>query len=309
MFSWTRQTLMSNLQTKIEPTEQYTSMCNSSVDLLVQHLYKIVNPTFKPREVVKSGSLGKGTAVKDKSDIDLVVYMRDDGIDGTIEEQRKKAIAFLKIHIVSHNQCSFDGETQAAVKVKLQVDLTHTVDVDILPSFLFYDNPPQIYDKMKDDRRFRETASAALAPLQRDFVKHRPAKVKQLIRLVKYWKGTCLQENPFKRLPTSYPLELITIGEWEDAGKPEDFDMRKGFYHVMNAIKNYRNIHRVWYINYDKSRITGAGVLHGHYVIDPANPYNNVMDRCDTWDDVSRQVGTFLRQELFSGISPSDGWQ
>jgi hypothetical protein len=40
-------------------------------------------------------------------------------------------------------------------------------------------------------------------------------------------------------------LELITIGEWEDAGKPEDFDMRKGFYHVMNAIKNYRNIHRV----------------------------------------------------------------
>jgi hypothetical protein len=52
-----------------------------------------------------------------------------------------------------------------------------------------------------------------------------------------------------------------------------------------------------------------AGVLHGHYVIDPANPYNNVMDRCDAWDDVSRQVGTFLRQELFSGISPSDGWQ
>ena len=54
MFSWTRQTLMSNLQTKIEPTEQYASMCNSSVDLLVQHLYKIVNPTFKPREVVKA---------------------------------------------------------------------------------------------------------------------------------------------------------------------------------------------------------------------------------------------------------------
>jgi DNA polymerase sigma len=44
--------------------------------------------------------------VKDKSDIDLVVYMRDDGIDGTIEEQREKAIAFLKIHIASHSQCS-----------------------------------------------------------------------------------------------------------------------------------------------------------------------------------------------------------
>ena len=72
--------------------------------------------------------------MKDKSDIDLVVYMRDDGIDGTIEEQRKKAIAFLKIHIASHSQCSFDGETLAAVKIKLQVDSTHTVDVDILPT-------------------------------------------------------------------------------------------------------------------------------------------------------------------------------
>ena len=59
--------------------------------------------------------------------------------------------------------------------------------------YLFSDNLTQTYDKMKDDRRFRETASAALAPLQRDFVKHRPAKVKQLVRLVKYWKGTCLQ--------------------------------------------------------------------------------------------------------------------
>ena len=54
MYSWTRQTLMSNLQTKIEPTKKYKKMCNRSVDLLVQHLYQIDNPTFIPREVVKA---------------------------------------------------------------------------------------------------------------------------------------------------------------------------------------------------------------------------------------------------------------
>ena len=59
--------------------------------------------------------------------------------------------------------------------------------------YLFSDDRTQIYDDMKNDKRRRDTASAALAPLQRDFVKHRPAKVKQLVRLVKYWKGTCLQ--------------------------------------------------------------------------------------------------------------------
>jgi hypothetical protein len=59
--------------------------------------------------------------------------------------------------------------------------------------YLFSDNPTQIYDKMKNDKSLRNTASAALSPLQRDFVKDKPGKVKQLIRLVKYWKGTCLQ--------------------------------------------------------------------------------------------------------------------
>ena len=76
--------------------------------------------------------------MKDKSDIDLVVYMRGGAIDGTIEEQRERALAFLKRHIVSHNRCYFDGQTPAAVKVKLQVDMTHTVDVDILPTFIYH---------------------------------------------------------------------------------------------------------------------------------------------------------------------------
>jgi hypothetical protein len=76
--------------------------------------------------------------VKDKSDIDLVVYMTDDGKGERHEEQRKRAITFLKSHIVSHNQCSFDRETLAAVKVKLQVGKKSTVDVDILPTFIYY---------------------------------------------------------------------------------------------------------------------------------------------------------------------------
>ena len=52
------------------------------------------------------------------------------------------------------------------------------------------------------------------------------------------------------RLPSSYPLELIVIGEWERAGGPNNFDLRKGFYHVLTAVANYRKIELAWTQNY-----------------------------------------------------------
>lgn len=303
---------MQNFQDKIEPNTEFLQKCNESVDTLVRHLHNIGrhNSKYQPKEVVKSGSLSKGTAVKDKSDIDLVVYMNDDGTN--IESQRKQAVEYLEEYLKLHDKCKIDGKTQAAVKVQLRVDLTECMDVDVLPTFIYYDNPRQIYERMKYDYSFRETASAALAPLQRDFVQSKcygKPKIKQLIRLVKYWKRTCLEDGSSKRLPTSYPLELITIGEWEDAGKPGNFDMRQGLYHVMKALQNYKRIKRVWYDNYTEELTRSAGVCKGYYVIDPANPYNNVMTRCDEWDYVSTQVGQFLQQRLFHSLIPRSDWQ
>ena len=45
-----------------------------------------------------------------------------------------------------------------------------------------------------------------------------------------------------QRLPSSFLLELIVINEWKRAGSPQDFDLRKGFYHVLTAITNYRTM-------------------------------------------------------------------
>ena len=64
--------------------------------------------------------------------------MKDDGKGGTHEEQRKMAIPFLKSHIVSHKQCFDYRETPEGAKVKLRVGKKHAVDVDILPTFIYY---------------------------------------------------------------------------------------------------------------------------------------------------------------------------
>ena len=101
-----------------------------------------------------------------------------------------------------------------------------------------------------EDRRYY---SAHFVSLQVEFVKGQPPIVKDLIRLVKYWRKTCIEDTGEIRLPSSYPLELITIHCWEKAGKPQSFDIRAGFKAVLQQLVEYCNINVRWYINYDKA--------------------------------------------------------
>ena len=99
---------------------------------------------------------------------------------------------------------------------------------------------------MLDDTTNWQYYSAALVLIQRDFVIERPALVKDLIRLVKYWRKTFLPKKSGKRLPPSYLLELLTIHAWENANRPERFDVKIGFKAVMEALKNHQRLCVSW---------------------------------------------------------------
>ena len=103
--------------------------------------------------------------------------------------------------------------------------------------------------------RDRSYYSAGLVEYQVDFVKGQPAIVKNLIRLVKYWRKTCIEDKSAgkTRLPSSYPLELITIHCWEEAGEPNPFDIRVGFKAVLQQLVDNRHIHVCWYKYYNKA--------------------------------------------------------
>lgn len=58
-----------------------------------------------------------------------------------------------------------------------------------------------------------------------------------------------------KRLPTSYPLEVITISQWLKECGRENFDLRKGFYNVLKALVNYRDLAYVCEDNYESSDV------------------------------------------------------
>ena len=82
--------------------------------------------------------------------------------------------------------------------------------------------------------------------MQVEFVKVQPSNVKDLIRLVKYWRKTCIESTGNARLPSSYPLELITIACWEKAGKPSKFDTRAGFKAVLQQLVDNSRLHVIW---------------------------------------------------------------
>ena len=113
-------------------------------------------------------------------------------------------------------------------------------------SIFFVLERESFYRKMLEDKKNWPYYSAALVMIQRDFVKKRPALVKDLIRLVKYWRQTYIPQSGSKHVPSPYLLELLTIHAWENANRPEMFDMNIGFKDVMEVLKNHQSLRVHW---------------------------------------------------------------
>ena len=93
-----------------------------------------------PFKTIQGGSVGKGTAVKDKADIDCVVFLND---VKTMKEHKLK-LKVTKDRLESslkrspyEDQITFEEQSPFAVKFKLRLDLSREFefDVDLLPTF------------------------------------------------------------------------------------------------------------------------------------------------------------------------------
>ncbi|XP_035685361.1 2'-5'-oligoadenylate synthase-like protein 2 [Branchiostoma floridae] len=253
----------------------------------------------------QSGSLGKGTAIKSKSDIDLVMLISElppiDSHDYYRQlqyylEQMERAMITSKDSIAYNLEVL--GRTSHAVKLRVKTQKrdheSHDVDLLLATDLLGPDptsaRKTEVYALMGSmSSRMRESCSAALVELQRDFVKKQPAEVKDLIRLVKMWKKSCVREKSL----TSYPLELLCIHTWR-----YNMSVTDAFKTVLEQLCNYRSIKASWAENYTTAR---KQILDQRpLILDPANPYNNVADRCRGWPSVARAAEETLQKPFFS---------
>ncbi|XP_046582349.1 2'-5'-oligoadenylate synthase 3-like [Haliotis rubra] len=170
------------------------------------------------------------------------------------------------------------------------------VDVDLLPAVDVLaggsKKPKEVWRQMKlEESSVRPYNSASFAPQQVAFVKTRPSRVKDLIRLVKHWKRT---DHVNIR---SYCIELMVINLWQKWGKPERFDMKDRLLDIFQQLSSMRKTSITWPDEYDITEF--GGKPRSPYVMDPANPFMNTAPtavQAKEVEDKARIVHQLLMQ-------------
>lgn len=302
---------------QIEPDAAYLASCGAVVDRLVHFLQNNAPGRIRPAKVIKGGSLGKGTAVKGKSDIDLTLMLANYKEVHVLSREMRAILELLEDYLGKYGgSVKILGKTRHSVQVELSCHANHTHSVDILPAVDILPNLSMGKDSIKfelrwlyaaighQDRKAQSFYSASLGPLQIELTRPLPTKLKSLIRLVKYWKKEKLAPQTGEHLPTSYVLELVTLNAWMRAGKPEAFNMTRALHAVLTSLVNHLRFRVVFdgsLAFYDKAQPEKTP-----YIMDPCNPYNDVYHgyfrHAWDWDAVAKEASRWLGMNLFAGI-------
>ncbi|CAH3113452.1 unnamed protein product [Porites lobata] len=308
----------------LQPDKEFHNLYNNAIDSLYKELQRLLRDTFYGiHNLIEGGSIAKGTALKKHSDLDCVMVMK------SIKDadQLSGKLPVILTDLESRLKMKWKGDPWKLKSIKKSTYLvqfkmsrySEEVKVDLLPRFEANvestdAEKAEFYRQMMHDKENWEYYSAALVKLQVKFVDKRPSNVKDLIRLVKYWRKTYIPQIDHERLPPSYLLELLTIHAWEKAKCPKKFNIKIGFKAVMELLENHSNLRVSWDDNYSKSIfIKYSDILHfslkDPHVIDPANPTNNLYDAVDCWDKVEKVAKETMQTPLLSDVvRVTDNW-
>lgn len=288
---------------KINPDANFLSSCGANMKNIVEFMHKIM--PYSVAETIKGGSLGKGTAVRDKSDIDVLFAVND---VKSIDELKKKLPQIkhdLHTALCCGMFCSsggaFSPEEKAArreakknrpFKVSdirrtpftVSFTMTHpdgtsqNVDLIVVPKMTKHPGKfssaelKNVYQKMKLHPEYRDYYGKCLSPVQVEFVKCQPEIVKRAIRLTKYWAKT------YEHKLSSYAIELLGIKTYDELKqqKPRVINEEKIAEGIFNRLRNCKNMKVEWNNYYN---LGDYGRPDGPYIMDPANPYHNLFSK------------------------------
>ncbi|XP_028412290.1 2'-5'-oligoadenylate synthase 1A-like [Dendronephthya gigantea] len=264
---------------------------------------------MKPDEIIKGGSQGKRTAVKGMCDIDLVMVLNELEDAENLENELPRIRKDIRSKLTRYGGPTLKAkDSKSGLKFKVNGD-HGPIKVDLLPTFGFTDLQT-LYCEMRFDKSHSDFYRAALSKWQVDFVKKYPANVKNLIRLIKYWKKKMVRKSWYgQRIPNSYLMELITIYYWEENTRYSDgtFNTLKAFHGIMEALKDYQSLNIFWTENYSAKDIPSQILRQRPLVLDPANPTNNVCSGYH-WEEIRQEAKNVLKSAMMEGVS-SFSWK
>ncbi|XP_016057043.1 PREDICTED: 2'-5'-oligoadenylate synthase-like protein isoform X1 [Miniopterus natalensis] len=283
-------------------------------------------------KTVKVGSFGNGTVLSGSTEVELVVFL---SCFRSFQEEAKHHQAVLKLIRRKLWTCQdllslglevlevAQGVPDALVFTIQTRQIEETITVTIVPAYraLGPSAPnsqphPQVYVSLIKACRYPGSFSPSFCELQRDFVKHRPTKLKSLLRLVKHWylqyvKARC----PRAMLPPLYALELLTIYAWEmGTQENESFRLDEGLTTVMELLQDYESLCIYWTKYYTFQSPIIEDVVKKQFqgqrpiILDPADPTYNVAEG-HRWDIVAQRACQCLKQDCcYDKDDPVPSW-
>uniref|UniRef100_A0A250XYX6 2'-5' oligoadenylate synthase n=1 Tax=Castor canadensis TaxID=51338 RepID=A0A250XYX6_CASCN len=323
----------------LQPNKDFLGQVRSAVNIICDFLKENCfrySPT-KVQKVVKGGSAAKGTALKNGSDADIIVFLDSLKSYTSQKEQRSQVIQEIQKQLEACQQ-------EKELEVKFEVSkwkaprvlsfslksktLNESVDFDVLPAFnalgqLTAVSKSQAYAQLiglyKSSDVLGGEFSTCFTELQRNFVESRPTKLKDLIRLVKHWYKQCERKlKPKASLPPKYALELLTIYAWEQGSGMNNFDTAGGFRTVLELVTKYEQLCIFWTVNYNfevelmrKFLLTQIQKTRP-VILDPADPTGDVGggDRW-CWNLLAKEAKEWFSSSCFINGSgyPVQPWR
>ncbi|XP_006870573.1 PREDICTED: 2'-5'-oligoadenylate synthase 3-like [Chrysochloris asiatica] len=303
----------------LQPTRQFLDQVNKAVNTICSFLREncFRNSPIKVLKVVKGGSSAKGTALRGRSDADLVVFLSCFGQFTEQGNRRAEVISEIRAQLeacqrekqfeVKFEISKWENPRVLSFSLMSQTTKDQSIDFDVLPAFDALGQlgsggrpSPQVYVDLIHSYSNAGEYSTCFTELQRDFIISRPTKLKSLIRLVKHWYQQCNRMPKGKgSLPPQHGLELLTVYAWEQGGQDPQFNMAEGFRTVLELVSQYHKLCIYWTTNYKTENKTIGDFLELQLkkprpiILDPADPTGNLGHNA-RWDLLAKEAAAYM---------------
>merc|ERR1719473_1509299 len=224
-------------------------------------------------QVVKGGSVGKGTAITGTTDAEVVFFLK--GVPKELQSKwlpplLKAVAAVLTEHLSKEHGVkgirANDDSVQMKVKGCVEVQLRFA------PDFETYNEVIQTMGQQRPDQR--KHFNIALLKEQVQFVSKQPGQVKVTMRLLKWWRNQQRWSSP-QTTPSDEILELIAV---YSALQTKPRDQKMAIANAMSLMARFNELRIVWSNYYTKEEIWAPLLQQRPLMMDPVNPYVNVAD-------------------------------
>ncbi|ODN05432.1 2'-5'-oligoadenylate synthase 3 [Orchesella cincta] len=284
------------LQISLEqvPSEDHARKCQDIALSLVGILEKDMGPGLSGHVMV-AGSYGKGTAIINESDYDIVIFFNE------LEPPFTKVLEDME-RALKGNSDKFKGfkwRFRSSIHICFDVegirfDLTPAAQLDnncqwnrwccFAPSLLTpypsqqYVKTLQRISQMKDPETTSYLYSSSLSIDAVVFVQRQNAFIHSVIRLAKHW-ASHVNTGRIPIRGKSLLVETVAIHASYSLSPVEmiNRNLDKAFIKFLELFSDARTLRLYVFVNYQREDIPDSVFNQTPLVLDPANPYNNLL--------------------------------